>query len=64
MHSVSDLTTSARKTTGDVPPKLVVRPHPSLSALTLTLTLTQGASTTVVGDKMYLFVRPFHLSLG
>lgn len=26
MHSVSDLTTSARKTTGDVPPKLVVRP--------------------------------------
>ncbi|KLO16762.1 regulatory protein ral2 [Schizopora paradoxa] len=37
MHSVSDLTTSSRKTTGDVPPKLV------------------GASTTVVGSKMYLF---------
>lgn len=37
MHSVSDLTTFARRTTGDVPPPLV------------------GASTTVVGDKMYLF---------
>ncbi|KAH8113565.1 galactose oxidase [Phellopilus nigrolimitatus] len=37
MHSVSDLTTSSRKTTGAVPPKLV------------------GASTTIVGDKMYLF---------
>ncbi|KAA1469937.1 galactose oxidase [Dentipellis sp. KUC8613] len=37
MHSVSDLTTFCRKTTGDVPPKLV------------------GASTTVVGSKMYLF---------
>ncbi|TDL18131.1 galactose oxidase [Rickenella mellea] len=37
MHSVSDLTTFSRKTTGDVPPRLV------------------GASTTVVGDKMYLF---------
>ncbi|KAL5524836.1 hypothetical protein ACEPAF_9982 [Sanghuangporus sanghuang] len=37
MHSVSDLTTSSRKTSGTVPPKLV------------------GASTTIVGDKMYLF---------
>lgn len=37
---------------------------PFLSTLMLTLTLTQGASTTVVGDKMYLFVRPFHLFLG
>ncbi|KAL0961297.1 hypothetical protein HGRIS_006256 [Hohenbuehelia grisea] len=37
LHSISDLTTSCRKTTGDVPAKLV------------------GASTTVVGDKMYLF---------
>ncbi|KAI5123174.1 hypothetical protein M0805_000874 [Coniferiporia weirii] len=37
MHSVSDLTTSSRRTTGAVPPKLV------------------GASTTIVGDKMYLF---------
>ncbi|KAG8780878.1 hypothetical protein FRC15_009199 [Serendipita sp. 397] len=37
MHSVSDLTTFARRTQGDVPPPLV------------------GASTTVVGDKMYLF---------
>ncbi|KAI0322009.1 galactose oxidase [Amylostereum chailletii] len=37
MHSVSDLTTFSRKTTGDVPPKLV------------------GASTTVVGNKVYLY---------
>ncbi|KAH7885282.1 hypothetical protein F5I97DRAFT_1928681 [Phlebopus sp. FC_14] len=37
MHSISDLTTFCRKTTGDVPAKLV------------------GASTTVVGSKMYLF---------
>ncbi|KAG6330535.1 hypothetical protein ID866_8555 [Astraeus odoratus] len=38
MHSISDLTTFSRKTTGDVPPKLV------------------GASTTVVGSKVYLFL--------
>ncbi|KAG8899120.1 hypothetical protein FRB99_006910 [Tulasnella sp. 403] len=37
MHSISDLTTFARKTKGHVPPQLV------------------GASTTVVGNKMYLF---------
>ncbi|KAF9221639.1 galactose oxidase [Gyrodon lividus] len=37
MHSISDLTTFCRKTSGDVPAKLV------------------GASTTVVGSKMYLF---------
>ncbi|KAI0300323.1 hypothetical protein BC826DRAFT_992690 [Russula brevipes] len=37
MHSVSDLTTFSRKTSGDVPPKLV------------------GASTTVVGDSVYLY---------
>ncbi|KAI6147103.1 hypothetical protein BKA82DRAFT_1004565 [Pisolithus tinctorius] len=37
MHSISDLTTFCRKTTGDVPPRLV------------------GASTTVVGSKVYLF---------
>ncbi|KAI6114416.1 hypothetical protein F5141DRAFT_1187954 [Pisolithus sp. B1] len=37
MHSISDLTTFCRKTTGDVPPNLV------------------GASTTVVGSKVYLF---------
>ncbi|ESK95732.1 regulatory protein ral2 [Moniliophthora roreri MCA 2997] len=37
LHSIYDLTTSCRKTTGDVPAKLV------------------GASTTVVGSKMYLF---------
>ncbi|KAJ7600840.1 hypothetical protein C8J56DRAFT_767331 [Mycena floridula] len=38
LHSIYDLTTACRKTTGDVPSKLV------------------GASTTVVGSKMYLFV--------
>ncbi|KAG6868625.1 hypothetical protein C0993_000215 [Termitomyces sp. T159_Od127] len=37
MHSINDLTTFCRRTTGDVPAKLV------------------GASTTVVGSKMYLF---------
>ncbi|KAH7928465.1 galactose oxidase [Leucogyrophana mollusca] len=37
MHSISDLTTFCRKTTGDVPSRLV------------------GATTTVVGSKMYLF---------
>ncbi|KAF9267311.1 regulatory protein ral2 [Marasmius fiardii PR-910] len=37
LHSIYDLTTSCRKTSGDVPAKLV------------------GASTTVVGSKMYLF---------
>ncbi|THV03851.1 galactose oxidase [Dendrothele bispora CBS 962.96] len=37
LHSIYDLTTQCRKTTGDVPAKLV------------------GASTTVVGSKMYLF---------
>ncbi|KAH7106901.1 galactose oxidase [Auriculariales sp. MPI-PUGE-AT-0066] len=37
MHSVSDLTTFARKTLGEVPPRLV------------------GASTAVVGDRLYLF---------
>ncbi|KAG7440816.1 galactose oxidase [Guyanagaster necrorhizus] len=37
LHSIYDLTTSCRKTTGNVPAKLV------------------GASTTVVGSKMYLF---------
>ncbi|KAJ7698761.1 hypothetical protein B0H14DRAFT_3528800 [Mycena olivaceomarginata] len=37
LHSIYDLTTFCRKTTGDVPAKLV------------------GASTTVVGSKMYLF---------
>ncbi|PPQ66252.1 hypothetical protein CVT24_007270 [Panaeolus cyanescens] len=37
LHSIYDLTTYCRKTTGDVPAKLV------------------GASTTVIGSKMYLF---------
>lgn len=34
MHSISDLTTFCRKTTGDVPPKLVVCIH-SLSSFTV-----------------------------
>src|SRR5258708_36883219 len=42
MPSISHLTTSARSTTGDIPPPLV------------------GASTTVVGDKMYLFGGRLH----
>ncbi|KIY45618.1 regulatory protein ral2, partial [Fistulina hepatica ATCC 64428] len=37
LHSIYDLTTFSRKTTGDVPAKLV------------------GASTTVIGAKLYLF---------
>ncbi|OSX59858.1 hypothetical protein POSPLADRAFT_1149894 [Postia placenta MAD-698-R-SB12] len=37
MYPISDLTSFCRRTTGDVPPKLV------------------GASTTVVGSKMYLY---------
>ncbi|KAL6303469.1 regulatory protein ral2 [Sparassis latifolia] len=37
MYPISDLTAFCRRTTGDVPPKLV------------------GASTTVVGSKMYLY---------
>ncbi|KAF7985590.1 hypothetical protein HWV62_3883 [Athelia sp. TMB] len=37
MHSISDLTTYCRKTSGDVPSRLV------------------GASTTIVGNRMYLF---------
>ncbi|KAG7088298.1 hypothetical protein E1B28_012308 [Marasmius oreades] len=37
LHSIYDLTTSCRKTSGEVPAKLV------------------GASTTVVGSKMYVF---------
>ncbi|EJF63431.1 regulatory protein ral2 [Dichomitus squalens] len=37
MYPISDLTAFCRKTTGDVPPKLV------------------GASTTVIGSKMYLY---------
>ncbi|KAI0917329.1 hypothetical protein AcW1_007454 [Taiwanofungus camphoratus] len=37
MYPISDLTSFCRKTTGDVPPKLV------------------GASTTVVGSKVYLY---------
>jgi hypothetical protein len=58
MHSVSDLTTFSRKTSGEVPPKLVVRTIPSQSTFGLfTFYHLQGASTTVVGDKVYLYVR-------
>jgi len=63
MHSISDLTTYCRRTTGDVPAKLVVcqfntTPH---SPHLLNFLIYQGASTTVVGTKMYLFVS--HISL-
>ena len=58
MHSVSDLTTFSRKTSGEVPPKLVVRIIPPQSTyLLFTFYHPQGASTTVVGDKVYLYVR-------
>jgi len=58
MHSVSDLTTFSRKTAGDVPPKLVVRIIAIRSVLLLPFLISamQGASTTVVGDKVYLYV--------
>lgn len=60
MHSVSDLTTFSRKTSGDVPPKLVVRIFPADARITPSIFISalQGASTTVVGDKVYLYVGP------
>jgi hypothetical protein len=59
MHSISDLTTFCRKTTGDVPSKLVVCLLFPFRTQYL-LTLGQGGSTTVVGSKMYLFVCALH----
>ena len=57
MHSVADLTTFSRPTTGDVPPKLVVSLHTQALSQVIIHSITyQGASTTVVGDKMYIFV--------
>lgn len=59
MHSVSDLTTFSRKTSGDVPPKLVVRIVVYRAVFVLPfISALQGASTTVVGDKVYLYVGP------
>lgn len=60
MHSVSDLTTFSRKTSGDVPPKLVVRIFAADARITPSIFISalQGASTTVVGDKVYLYVSP------
>lgn len=65
LHSIYDLTTFCRKTTGDVPAKLVV-----CSLITLNICIQiyhcclQGASTTVIGSKMYLFVStPFPSSI-
>jgi hypothetical protein len=60
MHSVSDLTTFSRKTSGDVPPKLVVRTSVANSRIAPSIFIfaLQGASTTVVGDKVYLYVGP------
>ena len=62
LHSIYDLTTFCRKTSGDVPAKLVV-----CSVIFSTCTQihhfgSQGASTTVIGSKMYLFVSILLLS--
>ena len=62
LHSIYDLTTFCRKTSGDVPAKLVV-----CSVILSTFTqvhhfYSQGASTTVIGSKMYLFVSIAFLS--
>jgi len=60
MHSVSDLTTFSRKTSGDVPPKLIVRIFAADARITPSIFISalQGASTTVVGDKVYLYASP------
>jgi hypothetical protein len=58
MPSVSNLTTFSRETSGDVPPKLVVRIFAADARITPSIFISalQGASTTVVGDKVYLYV--------
>ena len=60
MYPISDLTAFCRRTTGDVPPKLVVS-HPVPRHRSCAQPSSQGASTTVVGSKMYLYVRPCFL---
>jgi len=56
LHSIYDLTTFCRKTTGDVPAKLVVCSLISNICTRIHHFCSQGASTTVIGSKMYLFV--------
>ena len=46
MHSVSDLTTFARRTTGDVPPSLVVS------------TMTRKRSMDLIADDGFRYVLP------
>ena len=60
MQSVSSITTYSQKTSGDVPPKLVVRIFAADARITpsIFISASQGASTTVVGDKVYLYVSP------
>ena len=58
MYPISDLTTFCRKTLGDVPPKLVVCISIFHQPSTRSHTHLQGASTTVVGSKVYLYVCP------
>lgn len=56
LHSIYDLTTFCRKTTGDVPAKLVVCSIVLSACIQIHHFCSQGASTTVIGSKMYLFV--------
>ena len=56
LHSIYDLTTFCRKTSGDVPAKLVVCSVILSTCIQIHHFCLQGASTTVIGSKMYLFV--------
>ena len=58
MYPISDLTTFCKKTLGDVPPRLVVCIQTLRSEDPHFHSCFQGASTTVVGSKVYLYVRP------
>ena len=62
LHSIYDLTTYCRKTSGDVPAKLVVCSVILSICNQILHFCSQGASTTVIGSKMYLFVSISFLS--
>ena len=62
LHSIYDLTTYCRKTSGDVPAKLVVCSVILSICNHILHFCSQGASTTVIGSKMYLFVSISFLS--
>ena len=62
LHSIYDLTTFCRKTSGDVPAKLVVCSVILSTCIQIHHFCSQGASTTVIGSKMYLFVSISFLS--